>query len=67
MAQYVLRFGIKLDDLAIDGLFERMPDQRLVLVMLDAYGVWPILAAIVRPSQKSGHRVLWAVGATRSR
>jgi hypothetical protein len=35
-----------------------MPDQRLVLVVLDAYGVWPILAAIVGPSQKPGHHIL---------
>jgi hypothetical protein len=34
------------------------PCQRLVLVVLDAHGMWPILAAIVRPGQKSSHHVL---------
>src|SRR5262245_4172111 len=58
MAQDVLCFGIKLDGLAVESLFERMPDQRLVLMVLDAYGVWPILAAIVGPSQKTGHHIL---------
>lgn len=32
--QNVLLFGIKLDGLAIVSFFERMPDQRLVLVVL---------------------------------
>lgn len=35
-----------------------MPDQHLVLMVLDPYGMWPILAAIAGPSQKTGHHVL---------
>ena len=33
-----------------------MPDQRLILVVLDPHGMWPILAAIVRPRHKPGHQ-----------
>ena len=58
MTQNVLRFGIKLDGLTIESLFERMPDQRFILVVLDAYSVWPVLAAVVRPRQKPGQYVL---------
>ncbi|MBR0911756.1 hypothetical protein [Bradyrhizobium japonicum] len=33
----VLRFGIELEHLAIDNFFERMPNQRFVLVVLDPH------------------------------
>jgi hypothetical protein len=55
MAQDVFGFGLELDDLAIDSLLKRMPDQRLVLVVLDTHGMWPLL--VVRPGQKPGHPV----------
>ena len=45
MAQDVLGLGVELDGLAIDGLLERMPDQRLVLVMLDAHSMRDFLGA----------------------
>src|SRR6266513_2724134 len=55
MAQDVLGLGVKLYDIAIDRLLERVPDQCLVFVVLDAYSVRPLLAAIVRPGQKAGY------------
>src|SRR5205814_785915 len=58
MAQDVLGLGVKLYDIAIDRLLERVPDQCLVFVVLDAYSVRPLLAAIVRPGQKAGYHVL---------
>ena len=35
-----------------------MPDHRLVLMVLDAYDVWPMLAAIVGSGQETGHHIL---------
>jgi hypothetical protein len=58
MDQDVLGFGVELDGLPIDCLLERMPDQRLVLVVLDTYGVQPLLAPLVRPCQQASHPVL---------
>lgn len=51
--------GIEFDDLAIERLFKRMPDQHLVPVVLDAHGVWPVFASKVRPGQKAGDDILW--------
>lgn len=61
MAQDVLGLGVELDGLAIDGLLERMPDQHLILVMLDAHSMRPLLAAVVRPGQQASHHVLGAL------
>src|SRR5579872_3944329 len=58
MAQDGFGLGVKLDDFAIESLLERVPDQCLVFVVLDAHGVRPLLAAKVRPGQKSGYHVL---------
>ena len=58
MTQYVFRFGIKLDALVINDLFEWVPDQCFVLVMLDPDRIRPVLASIVWLGQKSSHNVL---------
>src|SRR5262249_56941830 len=61
MAQNVFGFGVEPHGFATDSLLERVPNQRLVLVVLDAHGMRPLLAAVVRPGQQASHHVLGAL------